>query len=63
MGAKTAHHSAHHSAGQGAAGAQTRQEGQERAKDKGKGKRRETSGRFCFQDGGKCNGGRLRNIQ
>ena len=33
-----------------------------RAKDQGKGKRRETSGRSCFQNGGKCNGGRLCNI-
>ena len=33
-----------------------------RAKDGGKEKGRETSGRPCFQDGGMFNGGRLRNF-
>ena len=32
------------------------------AKDQGKGKRRETSGKSCFQNGGKCNSRRLCNI-
>ena len=34
-----------------------------RAREEGKGKGCETSGRFCFQDGGMFNGGWLRNFQ